>query len=196
MAYNEKDFVIESKIYKDGYDYKRTANIEIFAQNKSSIEIASISVSYHSIDKDGVTRDKYTTETRNISPNEKREIFRKHISYSLGVRTLNVTDITVRASDGTVFKVTPPPGFSFSSSYSLWGKWMNSRDMHSTYLKRFGQSILCGIVAYITFPWVVLHANFWHRPIDHLPLGTLIMLCFAVGFGLTAILNPFCGFYD
>lgn len=109
MTYNSNDFLIFPNGKGIGSNYYRAT---IVGHNTSSIGLKKVSVSYYILDKNGVTRHKSTCDTHDISPGEKREILNEEVSYVIGHRRLQVTDITVKASDGTVFKVPALPEFN------------------------------------------------------------------------------------
>ncbi len=114
MAYNPNDFVIIPKPL-DRWNKRQAI---VVAHNKSSIPINSVEVSYRNIGKDGVTKKKSDRITRNIAPGEKAEILNVPMTTEMvGLASLQVTDITVNASDGTVFKTPLPATFRAPSCF-------------------------------------------------------------------------------
>jgi len=108
MAYDKNDFVIRSSLVKEACKYA-----QIIAENHSSIPIKGVWVDYNRLDKSDVIQGKYTEHTGSITKGEKVKIL--YANTSLWGYKIQVTDITVEADDGTVFKV-PPPTVTFSSS--------------------------------------------------------------------------------
>jgi hypothetical protein len=106
MAYDERDFVITREVegpslVEGGTDGSRY--FDLIAYNRSSIAVTDVYVSFNEIEKGVITR-KWTERTSNILPGETRRILHENFYF----HSLELTEISVHASDGTCFNVKPP----------------------------------------------------------------------------------------
>jgi hypothetical protein len=103
MAYNKNDFIVTIEMEHYGI-YGQYTNF--IAHNKSSIPITWVYITFNER-KNGVILRKVSTRITDIAGGEKRRL----LSESTYSSSIEITDISVQAADGTNFHASATPTF-------------------------------------------------------------------------------------